>query len=115
MAEAIALSLNQPKFIFSSAGLEPEPIDSMTVGFMKEKGLDVARMVPKALNQVPNLDHYHVIVVLAPEARKAFPLKPRKVVFLDWSVDDPSKAQGTPAEVNATFQNTYKFILCMLG
>jgi arsenate reductase len=110
MAEAIALSLNQPKFIFTSAGLEPAPIDPMTVGFMKEQGLDVARMVPKALNQVPNLDHYHVIVVLAPEARKAFPQKPRKVVFLDWSVDDPSQTQGTHDEVKAAYASTYKFI-----
>ncbi len=110
MAEAIAVSLNQPKFIFSSAGLDPRPIDPMTVSFMKEQGLDVARMVPKALNQVPNLDHYHVIVVLAPEARKAFPRKPRKEVFLDWSVSDPSQVQGTHAEVSAAYASAFQFI-----
>ena len=110
MAEAIANSLNQPKFIFSSAGLEPQPIDLMTVSFMKEKGQDVTRMVPKAINQVPNLDHYHVIVVLAPEAKKAFPQKPRKVVFLDWSVKDPSQTHGTLAEVIAAYESTYKSI-----
>ena len=110
IAEAIAHSLNQPKFVFTSAGLEPEPIDPATIGFMKEQGLDVARMVPKALTQLPNLDHYHVIVVLAPEALKAFPRKPRKVVFLDWSVEDPSKVRGTPAEVKAAYESTYDFI-----
>ncbi len=110
MAEAIAHALNEPKFIFTSAGLEPQPIHPATVGFMKEKGFDVARMVPKAINQVPNLDHYHVIIVLAPEARKAFPHKPRKEVLLDWSVADPSKTQGTPAEVHAAYESTYQFI-----
>ena len=110
MAEAIALSLDQPKFIFTSAGLEPLPISPMTVGFMKEKGLDVARMVPKAINQVPNLDHYHVIVVLAPEAVKAFPRRPRKLAFLEWTVQDPSRTQGTPAEVAAAYESTYQFI-----
>jgi len=110
MAEAIALSLNQPKFIFTSAGLEPEPVDPVTVGFMKDKGYDMAHMAPKAIHQVPNLDHYHVIVALAPEARKAFPLKPRKMVFLDWNISDPSQARGTPDEVNATYESTYNFI-----
>jgi len=110
IAEAIAHSLNQPKFIFTSAGLEPKPIDPVTAGFMKEKGFDVARMVPKAINQVLNLDHYQVIIALAPEARKAFPRKPRKEVFLDWSVQDPSQTQGSHADVNAAYEQTYHFI-----
>jgi phosphate transport system protein len=110
MAEAIANSLNQPKFIFSSAGVEPRPIEPMTVTFMKEKGIDVSRMVPKATTQIPNLDHYHVIVMLAPEARRAFPQQPRKVVFLDWSVKDPSTTQGTHAEVRAAYEDAYRFI-----
>jgi phosphate transport system protein len=110
MAEATANSLNLPKFIFSSAGLEPRPIEPMTISFMREKGCDVSRMAPKAVTQVPNLDHYQVIVILAPEARRAFPQKPRKVVFLDWSVADPSRAQGTHAEVRAAYDNTFKFL-----
>lgn len=110
MAEAIAQSLNQPKFIFTSAGLEPLPIAPATVNYMNEKGLDLSRMVPKAIAQVPNLDHYHVIVGLAPEARKAFPQKPRKVVFLDWSVNDPSEVQGTDAEIAAAYEGTYQVI-----
>ncbi|MCF7674267.1 MAG: phosphate signaling complex protein PhoU [Akkermansiaceae bacterium] len=110
MAEAIARSLNQPKFIFTSAGLDPQPLTPGTAGFMKEQGFDVARMVPKAVNQVPNLDHYHVIVLLAPEAKNSFPQKPRKVAMLDWSVADPSQTEGTPAEVNAAYQGTYQFI-----
>jgi phosphate transport system protein len=110
MAEAIAISLNQPKFIFTSAGLEPQPIDPMTVSFMKEQGAEVSHMVPKAINQVPNLDHYHVVVVLAPEARKAFPQKPRKMAFLEWSVEDPSQTKGTTTEINAAYASTYQFI-----
>jgi phosphate transport system protein len=110
MAEAIANSLNQPAFIFGSAGLDPKPIGPATVEFMKEKGLDVSRVVPKAINQVPNLDHYHVIVVLAPEAKRAFPRRPRKVVLLDWTVRDPSTTQGPPAEVRAAYEATYRFI-----
>ena len=110
MAEAIARSLNQPKFIFTSAGLNPHPIDPATIEFIKDKGLDVTRMAPKAIQQVLNLDHYHVVVGLAPEVRKAFPQKPRKLAFLEWSVNDPSLVQGTHAEVIAAYEQTYQFI-----
>jgi len=110
MAEAIAQSLNHPKFIFTSAGLEPRPIDPVTVAFLREQGLDVTRLVAKSIDQVLNLDHYHVIVALAPEAGKAFPRKPRKLAFLEWSVRDPSQAHGTQAEVLAAYQSAYQSI-----
>ena len=32
---------------------------------MKEKGFDLSRAAPKAIFQVPNLDHYNVIVGVA--------------------------------------------------
>ena len=110
MAEMMARSLNLPKFIFSSAGVAPQPIAPATLGFMKEKGFDMTRMASKAINQVPNLDHYHVIVMLGSSAKKAFPQKPRKVVFLDWGVSDPSLVEGSPEEVAAAYESTYQFI-----
>ena len=94
MAEAIAQSLGQPKFIFSSAGLDPRAIDPRTLAFMREKGFDIGRMAPKAIDQVPNLDHYQVIVGVAQEAQQAFPRSPRKMVYVDWSIDDPSRRPG---------------------
>lgn len=110
MAEAIANSLNQPQFIFASAGLEPTNMDSTTVSFLKDKGLDASKQTSKSIEQIPNLDHYQVIVALAPEAKKAFPKPPTKVVCLDWSVDDPSKATGSPTEIKAAYESTYQFL-----
>jgi arsenate reductase len=110
MAEAIAQSLGQPKFVFSSAGLDPVAIDPRTVAFMKEKGLDVSHMAPKAIYQVPNLDHYQVIVGVAPEAKQAFPRSPRKMVYIDWSIDDPSRVEGSPEEVRSAYEATFEFL-----
>lgn len=110
MAEAVANALNEPKFSFASAGLDPRPIAPATIQFMKEKGFDVARMAPKAITQVPHLDHYHVIVALAPEAHKAFPPAPRKVVFLDWPVRDPSALAGPPEQVRAAYDETFQYL-----
>jgi phosphate transport system protein len=110
MAEAIAQSLDKPQFVFSSAGVEPRPIDANTLQFMRQKGFDLTRMAPKTIFQIPNLDHYQVIVALAAEAQKAFPRRPRKTVYLDWLVADPSRAQGSTEEIRAAYEATYQFI-----
>ncbi len=110
MAEAIAQSLNQPNFIFSSAGVDPQPIDPATLQFMREKGFDLARMAPKTVYQVPNLDYYQVIVGVAKEAQAAFPRSPRKTVYVDWSIADPSRLRGSPEEIRAAFEATYQFL-----
>lgn len=110
LAEAIGAGLDQPKFVFTSAGVDPRPIAPATFDFLKAKGLDAARLAPKSIEQIPNLDHYHVIVALAPEALRAFPIKPRKTVILDWSVADPSRVQGTPAEIQAAYEQAYQFL-----
>jgi phosphate transport system protein len=110
MAEAIANGLHQEHFIFSSAGLEPQALDPQAVSFMAEKGYDISRSAPKGIFQVPNLDHYQVVVGLDPEVHRAFPRLPRKVIFLDWSTLDPSTVEGPAEEVRAAFEQTYQFI-----
>jgi phosphate transport system protein len=110
IAEAVANSLAQPKLVFTSAGLDPQPVDAKTIKFLKEKGIDVPRPVSKSIQQVPNLEHYQVMVALDPEAKKSFPATPNKMITLEWAVKDPSKVQGSPAEVRAAYEGTYQFI-----
>jgi phosphate transport system protein len=110
MAEAIARSLGQPRFLFASAGIDPGSIDPGTVQFLKEKGLDPSRMAPKAIYQVPDLDHYQVIVGVAEEAQQAFPRSPRKMVYIDWSIADPSRVAGSPEQVRAAYEATFQFL-----
>jgi phosphate transport system protein len=110
MAEAIASSLGQPKFVFSSAGLDVRAIDPRTLAFLKEKGLDTSRLAPKTIYQIPNLDYYQIIVGVAPEAQQAFPRSPRKTVYVDWSIDDPSARRGSLEEVRPAYEATYQFL-----
>jgi protein-tyrosine-phosphatase len=109
MAEAIAIHCAS-RIVFSSAGLEPTAIDAKTLSFLREKGLDASRQTSKALDQVPNIDHYQIIVALANEAKKVFPGPPTKTVCLDWTVADPSIVQGSPAEIQAAYEETYRFL-----
>jgi phosphate transport system protein len=110
MAEGIANNLDQPRLVFASAGIDPKPVDPATVKFMKEKGIDISRQSSKSIEQVPNFDHYQVIVALAREATKLFPAPPTKTVALEWTVQDPSKVSGSPEQIRAAYETTYQFI-----
>ena len=110
MAEGIANSLARPEFVFASAGLNPKPIDGRTISFLAEKRIDISRQAPKGVSQIPNLDHYQVIVALAKEAQKTFPPPPTKTVGLDWNVKDPSIVQGSPEQIRAAYEETFQYI-----
>jgi len=109
MAEGIGNALNQPKFVFASAGLDPKPVDPTTISFLKEKGVDISRAQSHRVESVPNLESFQIVIALAPEAKWAFPVK-TKTVCLDWSVPDPSKVQGTAAEVKQAYERTYQHL-----
>ena len=110
MAESIGTSLAESGFEFSSAGLDPLPIEARMAQFMAGKGFDVTRAVPRALTDVDDLESQDVVVLLAPEARRAFPRRPRKAVMIEWPIDDPSLATGSDAEVQAAYERAYSFI-----
>src|SRR6266704_86723 len=110
MAEGIANSLGRPNFVFSSAGIDPHPIDPVTIKFLSEKGLDISHHKSKGVSQIPNLDHYQVIVALDRDAKKIFPPPPTKTVALDWNVKDPSFVEGSPEEIRAAYEGTFQYI-----
>jgi phosphate transport system protein len=110
VAEAVGNSLALSRFMFTSAGLARESVDPGAVAFLKEKGLDVAHVIAKSVEQVPYLDHYQVIVGLAPEARRAFPPPPTKSVCLEWNLVDPRTVQGGPENVHAAYEAAYRYL-----
>ena len=109
IAEAVGNSMGLPEFIFTSAGLQPEPVDQGAVEFLKGKGIDISRAKSRSIDQLPSLDASQIIVALAPAAKRAFP-KPTKAVCLDWSVADPSLTTGDAAARQAAYEHTYQFL-----
>jgi protein-tyrosine-phosphatase len=109
MAEAVAESMGLPQFIFDSAGLDPQPIDPALVEFLKTKNIDLSRAKSRSVDHLPNLDAAQIIVALDPTAKRAFP-KPTKAICLDWSLDDPSEATGSPEEKQAAYEKAYQFL-----
>jgi phosphate transport system protein len=110
MAEGIANSLGLEQFVFSSAGITPRLVDSRTVNFMKEKGIDISMQNSKSIQQIPNLEHYQVIILLSKEAEEVARPLPSKVITLQWHTPDPSKEQGTPEEVRKAYEKTFNYL-----
>jgi phosphate transport system protein len=110
IAEAIGSSLRQPKFVFTSAGLDRQPLDPKTVEFLAARDIDIAHKSSKTVDQVPHFDHYQVMVSLAKEAQRVFPPPPTKAVCLDWTIQDPSTVKGPPEVVNQAYQETFDFL-----
>jgi protein-tyrosine-phosphatase len=110
MAEVVANRLNLPRFVFSSAGIDPKPIDPRTIDFMKRKGYDMSETTSRSIRQIPNLDMYHVIVAFASEAKQLFPREPRKTIYLDWEIDAPSFSRDDAETIEAGHENIFQFV-----
>ncbi len=110
MAEAAARPYEGAAFHFAAASLDPQPVPAPTAEFIRAKGGASAAPAPRALTEVPELDHYHVIIALDPDVKRVFPKHPRKIVFLDWPVEDPSQASGGPGGVQAAHERVAGFL-----
>ena len=108
MAEGIANSFGHARFLFSSAGLEPRPLDQATVSFLAGKGIDTSTQVSKSVPQIPNLDHYQVAIVFGKETRQGFKAAKNKTIILDWPVADPAASQGSTEQTQAAYEKTFQ-------
>ena len=108
IAEAVGSRLGAKRFTFSSAGIVAGAVDTQTVRFLAEKGIDISPQASRCVDQVPQFDQMEVMVALCDGAERAFPQRPAKTLGLRWSVPDPFKARGTPAEVRAEYEQAYR-------
>jgi phosphate transport system protein len=108
MAEGIGTALGAPRFVFSSAGTAPQPVDKRAVDFMVLKGIDISRQSTKSLEQVPYWEYYQVMIALDQAGRQALPGPHTKTVCLIWPVTDPATAEGPAEAVQAAFESAYQ-------
>ena len=110
IAAGIGNALESHRILFSSAGVTSQPLDSQTVQFMTEKGIDISGQTSKYLSQILDLKDYAIIVSLCEEVERALPSLPSRPVRISWEVQDPSKLEGAEEEVQAAYQNTFQFL-----
>ena len=97
-----------PRFVFSSAGTAPQPVDKRAVEFLASKGIDISRQLTKSLEQVPYREHYQVMIALDQAGRRALPGPHTKTVCLTWPVNDPAAVEGPAEAVQAAFEAAYQ-------
>ena len=110
MAKGIGNALGLEKFRFHSAGISPQPVDSKTVEFMAERGIDISQETSKFLNQVLDLRNYQIYVGLCKEAEETFPPPPTKMISVHWEIENPSKLKGSDEEIRAAYEKTHKIL-----
>jgi phosphate transport system protein len=108
MAEALGSGLCPTGFVFSSAGLAPLRLPSPTIEFMQGKGVDLSRIAPKAIHEIPDLDQYQVVVALSGKVGKAFRRRTRRMVYIEWRYADPSAVTGSPEEIASAHEQSYE-------
>ena len=72
MAEGLGNAMRLPRFVFSSAGAVPQPVDARAVKFMADKGIDISGQTSKALEQVSQWEQYQVVVALGSPGAAGF-------------------------------------------
>lgn len=113
IAEAIGNALGQANFVFSSAGISAEKVTDETVGFLKAKGHDISGNISKSVDNIPNLDHYQVVVALSESGQNAFPAPPTKTISIAWEL---GQAEGdNDATYNFLEQNINDLVQAILG
>lgn len=108
MAEAILTALNHPQLVAASAGVEPRPPDPRLERFLAAKDLDVSRQFPKSLEQVPNWEHYQLIVAFDRRAQKQFSQRMRNAICLDWAADALPSADADDATFRTACEDAFR-------
>lgn len=114
MAEAIAKSRAPLNVHFVSCGLWPRPLDPRMVAYMATRGHEVIRPRPRTLDDAGALDNYYLVVTLSKEAEEGCPPLPYRTLAMHWDIADPSKVDGSPAQIEAAYAAAYEDIQAKL-
>lgn len=102
MAEGFLRHLAGNRFEVASAGTEETGVRPEAIEAMRKRGIDISRHTSKTLDRYLGRPWEYVITV-CDQANDACPIFPGAGRRLHWSFPDPSRAGGSPAERQRTF------------
>jgi len=103
MAEAFLNQMAGDRFEAESAGFEPEPLNPLAVEVMKEAGIDISGHRSKDVSEFLG-QNFHYVVRVCEKVKETCPVLPGAIWYLDWSLEDPASAQGSPTERRNVFR-----------
>jgi arsenate reductase (thioredoxin) len=94
MAEGLLKHLAGDRFEAMSAGTEATHVRPLAIRVMEEIGIDISGQESETLERYLQEPFDHVITV-CDDANEACPFFPGAQSRLHWSIEDPSKAEGS--------------------
>ena len=110
LAEAIFNALTPKEMHAMSAGSQPTgEVHPRSIALLKSKGITTEGYFSKSWDALPTTPDI-VITVCGNAAGETCPTYLGKVIRAYWGVEDPAKATGTEAEINASFELAYQVL-----
>ena len=105
MAEAFLRKYAGERFEVHSAGLEPRPINPLTIKVMQEAGFDLSAHRSKGIGDYLGKVHFQYLITVCDDAEKNCPTTwPGVNQRLHWSFEDPARFTGTDEQKLAKFR-----------
>ena len=110
LAEATFNALAPDGMRAVSAGSDPAGyVHPRSLALLEREGIAATRCYSKSWNDLPVTPDV-VITVCASAAGETCPVYLAPVPRAHWGVDDPAKATGTDAEIDAAFESAYRIL-----
>jgi len=105
MAEAFLRHYAGDHFEVHSAGLEPKPINPLTLQVMGEIGYPMTEHTSKGFNVYLGKTHFQYLITVCDQAEKNCPATwPGVQKRLHWSLEDPAAFEGSEEKKLAKFR-----------
>jgi arsenate reductase (thioredoxin) len=103
MAEGLLRHLGGDRFEVMSAGTEATQVRPLAVRAMAEVGVDISGQESKTLKRYLG-EPFNYVITVCDDANEACPYFPGAKNRLHWSLEDPSRAEGSEEERLAIFR-----------
>jgi arsenate reductase len=103
MAEGFLRHHAADRFEAFSGGAQPGKLNPTAVEVMREVGIDISSHDSKDVAQFLG-QNFHYIIRVCDKVKEPCPVLPGAIWYLDWSLEDPASAQGTPSRRLAVFR-----------
>lgn len=108
LAEATFNALASPEWRAMSAGSHPTGrVHPRSLALLRRKGLPTEGLFSKSWTDLPTVPDL-VITVCDDAAGETCPAYLGPALRVHWGVEDPAKATGTDAEIDATIERVYR-------
>ena len=86
------------------------PVGAIAIAVAISVVAPLSTQADEAASQIPNLEHYQVIIFLSKEAKEEIRRLPAKAVTMQWLTPDPSKVTGSDEEIRDAYTRTFTYL-----